>query len=262
MSTRQNKKRKAKPNRERTVTTLTGADDQVTHRPSQNSFLVPTTPDDSAGPSNPMSSPFSVASSSGGPTVGANNTNSVPHTNFQIPASYSAFPYGSFTTPIHPSQQQHPQQNPFYPSQALPPGQSDLELLERLKETIKNNQHEIFRAFPQPAALASLYKGPIQATQTPLPPHPDQLPLSGYQTVAYPQSGAETARPHTSTTQSPDGPPGLSASSSADLGPRIASISWDAPRATGHHRKSSLSSPNVGGPPPNNINVLPILLPL
>jgi hypothetical protein len=56
---------------------------------------------------------------------------------------------------------QHPQQVQFFPDPSLPPGQGDLEALERLKEFIKNNQHEIFRAVPRPAALAKLYKGPL-----------------------------------------------------------------------------------------------------
>jgi hypothetical protein len=62
---------------------------------------------------------------------------------------------------------QHPQQAQFAPDPALPRGQGDLEALERLKETIKNNQHEIFRATPRLDALASLYQGPLR---TILPP--------------------------------------------------------------------------------------------
>lgn len=36
---------------------------------------------------------------------------------------------------------------------------NDLEILERLKERIKNGQHEVYRPVPQPAVLASLYLG-------------------------------------------------------------------------------------------------------
>jgi hypothetical protein len=70
---------------------------------------------------------------------------------------------------------QHPQQVQFFPDPSLPPGQGDLEALERLKEFIKNNQHEIFRAVPRPAALANLYKGPLPSLA---PPHPEQTSVS------------------------------------------------------------------------------------
>ena len=59
----------------------------------------------------------------------------------------------------------------MYGAQTLPPGQNDLEILERLKETIKNNQHEFFQPIPRPAALAQLYMGPHS-----VPPHPEQIP--------------------------------------------------------------------------------------
>jgi hypothetical protein len=67
---------------------------------------------------------------------------------------------------------QHPQQTQFFPDLSLPPGQGDLEALERLKEFIKNNQHEIFRAVPRPAALANLYKGPLPSL---VPSYPEQI---------------------------------------------------------------------------------------
>jgi len=67
---------------------------------------------------------------------------------------------------------QHPQQVQFIPDPSLPPGQGDLEALERLKEIIKSNQHEIFRAVPRPAALANLYKGPLPPL---VPPHREQI---------------------------------------------------------------------------------------
>lgn len=67
----------------------------------------------------------------------------------------------------------HPQQVQFSPNPSLPPGQGDLEALERLKEIIKSNQHEIFRATPRPAALASLYRGFLPSA---VPPHPEQIP--------------------------------------------------------------------------------------
>ncbi|KAI0041461.1 hypothetical protein FA95DRAFT_1565350 [Auriscalpium vulgare] len=227
MSTRQNKKRKAKPNRERTVTTLTGNDDAPQLHSSQSSFVVPTSPDDAAATSTLMSSPFSVASSAAGAT---NTIVPIPH-NFQMPQTFSAFPYASYVPQPQPQHQQQPQ---FYPNPALPIGLGDLEALERLKETIKSNQHEIFRAFPQPGFLATLYQGPPQPPPPPsssVPPHPEQVPP----TVA----------------NSPEGPPGLSASaSSGSLGPRVPALSWDPPSVNG---KPGMSS---GGPLSNTPNVL------
>lgn len=71
---------------------------------------------------------------------------------------------------------QHSQLAHFAPDPTLPRGQGDLEALERLKETIKSNQHEIFRATPRLDALANLYQGPLGSL---LPPsslsHPEQM---------------------------------------------------------------------------------------
>lgn len=55
-------------------------------------------------------------------------------------------------------------------------GQKDLEILEKLKESIINNQHEFFRSAPQPAALAKIYTG--NASISPVPPHPEQIPIA------------------------------------------------------------------------------------
>ena len=55
-------------------------------------------------------------------------------------------------------------------------GQKDLELLEKLKDSIFNNQHEFFRSVPQPAALAKIYMG--VASISPVPPHPQQIPTT------------------------------------------------------------------------------------
>ena len=43
----------------------------------------------------------------------------------------------------------------------LPPGKNDLDILQNLKQIIKDGQHPFFRAVPQPAALASIYMGTI-----------------------------------------------------------------------------------------------------
>ncbi|KAF4597835.1 hypothetical protein EYR38_006226 [Pleurotus pulmonarius] len=59
------------------------------------------------------------------------------------------------------------------PQMVLPPGEDDLEILEKLKEMIKNGQHEFYRAVPQPRALASLYLGPNAPAHG--QPQPEQL---------------------------------------------------------------------------------------
>jgi hypothetical protein len=53
-------------------------------------------------------------------------------------------------TPRSPARAENPAENQ---------AKNDLEILERLKERIKNGQHEVYRAIPQPAILASLYLG-------------------------------------------------------------------------------------------------------
>ncbi|KAJ3487041.1 hypothetical protein NLI96_g3810 [Meripilus lineatus] len=117
-----------------------------------------------------MSSPFSVASSSA-PNLSPS---------FQIPTSFAhynnnnSYPnYLAQQSPQFFSQPTQAQQQ----QQAMPQGQNDLEVLERLKETIKNNQHEYFKPIPQPAALASVYLGPHPSSASSrVPPHPEQLP--------------------------------------------------------------------------------------
>jgi hypothetical protein len=146
MSARQNKKQRkgrGNVNRERTVTTLTEAPDTP--------YLVPTPSEEPA-----MSSPFSVASSS----AGNQQPQQQPTTPFQ--ANYQ-FGFNEF---MHHQQQQ--QQQNYYPQPMLSLGETDLEILENLKEIIKNNQHECYRPIPQPAALANIYLGPIN-TEVPSP---------------------------------------------------------------------------------------------
>ena len=108
----------------------------------------------------------------------------VVHRNFSLALSSALRPTGPRTASCRSSfvwlayefsasGMQHPQQVQFFPDPSLPPGQRDLEALERLKEIIKSNQHEIFRAIPQPAALASLYGGSLPSA---VPSHPEQVP--------------------------------------------------------------------------------------
>ena len=159
VSARQNKKqRKGRGNvhqRERTVTTLT--EDPNTH------YLVPTPSEEPQSFNNPKMHNIQMASP------------------FQMGGS---FQYGSYP-PFNPIQQQ---QQPFFgPSQqqqpplqsqsqqqqqqshsqttkpTLPPGKNDLDILQNLKKIIKDGQHPFFRAIPQPAALASVYLGPISS---------------------------------------------------------------------------------------------------
>lgn len=109
---------------------------------------------------------------SGTGTTPSSNSANTPtlnrrHKTFFSSPSHLNLTYGSFS-----AEMQHPQQAQFFPDPSLPPGQRDLEALERLKDTIKNNQHEVFRAIPRPAALASLYKGLLPFR---VPPHPEQI---------------------------------------------------------------------------------------
>jgi hypothetical protein len=62
------------------------------------------------------------------------------------------------------------------PAPSSTSGQKDLEILEKFKESIINNQHEFFRSVPQPAALAKIYMG--NASISPVPPHPEQMPVA------------------------------------------------------------------------------------
>ncbi|KAI0338243.1 hypothetical protein BDW22DRAFT_1382528, partial [Trametopsis cervina] len=154
MSTRQNKKRKGRGNhlnRERTVTTLTEG--------PEGSFMASEEPHP-----NLTSSPFSVASSAAGPSATLSPTFSMTPS-FQ---PYFGYPPSSATMSTQSfSQQQTP--TSLY---SIPAAQNDLEVLERLKETIKNNQHEYFKPAPQPRALESVYLGPHKTSR--VPPHPEQ----------------------------------------------------------------------------------------
>ena len=123
-----------------------------------------------------MSSPFSVASSSTGPPAAISPS-------FSMASSFTSFPYGYVSSlPAPPlsgppfGQQQSPTH--FYTAQPLPPGENDLEILERLKETIKKGQHEFFRPVPRPAALASIYLGPHTVSH--ILPDPEQIPHEQY----------------------------------------------------------------------------------
>ena len=183
MATRQNKKRKGRnnaPPRERTVTTLTDGSDGP-FLPSTP--VVPmSVPDDHAlSPSYPIN----VSPTIPGPQPPAAGLPAGPYMQsfsspfpFYSPAHMAHAPGPSFQSPIHLSGSQlytptsAPQSSPVQ----LPTGQNDLEILEKLKETIKNNQHEFFRPIPQPVALASVYLGPRSSSgPTYVPPHPEQL---------------------------------------------------------------------------------------
>ncbi|EPQ56879.1 hypothetical protein GLOTRDRAFT_37771 [Gloeophyllum trabeum ATCC 11539] len=158
MSTRQNKKRKARNsmNRERTVTTL--AEDPNT------TFLVPTPSEDPPKSAVSVPSPFTGQGQNSG---------------FQmVPPNFSGYPNNympSMPPPVGTPFQYYPQQQQ---NVQLPPGKNDLEILEKLKDMIKNNQHDVFKPIPNPAALASIYMGPRTGTTSvsQVPPHPEQIP--------------------------------------------------------------------------------------
>ena len=166
-STRQiNKKRKARNviNRERTVTTLTEG--------PESAFLIPTPTEEP--PAVLMSGPFPLPS-----PVSSNM-----QTAFQMGPGDYGFGYnppyiGAMGPPNYPPQHPVPPQffhGPQPPSEPLT-GDGDLEILEDLKQKIKNGQHEIFKAVPNPTFLANLYMGPRKPPLvSQVPPHPEQVP--------------------------------------------------------------------------------------
>ena len=82
----------------------------------------------------------------------------------------------SNSTSLQQSSPKMGQEFPQTPAPNVAPGQKDLELLENLKDTIINGQHEFFRSVPQPAALAKIYMGNTRIS--PVPPHPEQIPTT------------------------------------------------------------------------------------
>ncbi|KZT04222.1 uncharacterized protein LAESUDRAFT_658263 [Laetiporus sulphureus 93-53] len=180
MATRQNKKRKGVRNvinRERTVTTLTAG--------PESAFLIPTTTEEPGAAL--MSAPFPVSSSAGG---GPN----MQQPAFPMAPNFAPFSYNSYM-PGQGFVPQHQPQHFFQPEPNLPPGQNDLEVLEKLKETIKSGQHELFQPVPQPAALASLFLGPKYVSR--VPPHPEQVP------VDYPQRHFDESAHHNDIPSNP-----------------------------------------------------------
>jgi len=153
MSARQNiKKRKARNviNRERTVTTLTEG--------PESAFLIPT----------PTEEPAAVLMSAPFPLPSGVPPNMQPYLGPMGPHNYG---------------QQHPTPHQFFHGQQPPldssTGEGDLEILENLKEKIKNGQHEVFKAVPNPTFLANLYMGPPKAPLvSQVPPHPEQIPAT------------------------------------------------------------------------------------
>lgn len=176
MATRQHKRKKgqaAHDTRERTFITFNEDPD--------NSHIVPTQakqPEPSIGP---MSSPFSVASSSGGHNTNSTN-NTTPNGNYQS-GNYAYSNYGNENGNGNESKmsydgghtytQQHQQLNTFVSLPAMPSGKNDLEILEKLKAQIKAGQHERFQPKPAPGALLKIYQDGIKAQGA---PHPQQGP--------------------------------------------------------------------------------------
>ncbi|KAF9526862.1 hypothetical protein CPB83DRAFT_884597 [Crepidotus variabilis] len=172
MSARQNKKqrkgRNNANNRERTVTTLTGDPDVPFPVPTVSEEAVPQ-------PVGVLAMPATFPGTSAGNNI--QNVVMGPQP-YAMTASYNnGFGFnGSFgpaMSNIHQQQQPHPflpaaSSSTMPPHQVqkppLPPGQNDLEILQNLKKIILENQHPFFRAVPQPAALAALYKGPLTAS--------------------------------------------------------------------------------------------------
>ena len=224
MATRQNKKRKGRnnaPPRERTVTTLTDGSDGP-FLPSTPVIPISMSVPDEHALSPPY--PINVSPTIPGPQLPAAGLPAGPYLQsfstpfpFYSPMHMAHAPSPAFQSPIHLSGSQlysatsAPQSIPFQ----LPTGQNDLEILEKLKETIKNNQHEIYRPVPQPAALASVYLGPRSSSSPAyVPPHPEQVhtdPAPSSLSLSAqdgPKSGGNavvaTAAPPSHTAKTPD----------------------------------------------------------
>lgn len=146
MQTRQNKRIRTKRiYRDRTVTTLTGNDRD------QDPFLIAGHDEQHTFNAHP---PY---------VAGPANFNQ----NQMMPPTFG-FGFNSFVGPMNSNNNNlNESQQPYFPQQQpiLPPGQNDLEILENLKERIKRGQHEFFRVAPTPAALESLYLGPLAALE-------------------------------------------------------------------------------------------------
>lgn len=172
MSTRQNNKKQRKGrnnanNRERTVTTLT--------EDPNTPYLIPTPSEEPAG---------SLMSAFSAPPANAKMHNmTMGPPGYPLSGNFGPFGYNSSFPSMHPNLHQ-PQQQPYFSptvnqahaqqqqqsapqkhqpapnSFKLPPGKNDLEILQKLKKTILENQHPFYRAEPAPSYLASLYKGP------------------------------------------------------------------------------------------------------
>ncbi|CDO75274.1 hypothetical protein BN946_scf184497.g5 [Trametes cinnabarina] len=251
MATRPNKKRKGRTNappRERTVTTLTHA--------SAGPFSLPppTLHDD-------LSAPDLVAAAAAQRSAAAAALLS-PHLSYSVSppiANFSdhwnalsapppSYPL-SFSSNLNTYNPMTPILGGPYPPQHSPPHyfprrtlsshrQSDLEILEKLKETIKKNQHDIFRPVPQPAALASVYLGPKPPLPSLVPPHPEQLPVDASppglnlyadHTSAQPKSVAAPPKP-LSPAVSPASPPVLSQRPDVPNTPARRSTASDSPK--------------------------------
>jgi len=84
------------------------------------------------------------------------------------------------------------------PSSVIP-GRSDLELLEELKKAILEGQHPIFRATPNPIALAQLWKGPMWVPPQPTPTEPGSDPHAIAPPVESHDTGGRTTETPTLT---------------------------------------------------------------
>ncbi|KAJ3966201.1 hypothetical protein EV361DRAFT_936203 [Lentinula raphanica] len=149
-----------RPIRDRTVTTLTGNDNKQEPPPpssaiSNNSISF-----------NDEPQVFSPLNS----TAAAANLGNLHFNQLEVPLAAMSpsfgFGFNSFVGPMKPNtlpgNSQQNSSSSYYnqPTPMLPPGKSDLEILENLKERIKKGQHEFFRATPMPELLAGLYLGP------------------------------------------------------------------------------------------------------
>lgn len=157
------KKGRAIQNRQRTATILT--------EDLESQLLNPPSTEEPAGPD--MSSPFSIASSSGGGpnNVSTNGNNNLqPGANFGYQGTHENNNGNSYMGPNAHSENFHNIQI------AMPAGKDDHEILRNLKNMILAGQHH-YKPIPQPNKLKEIYEAGLVQDQI--------LRSAGYEGAGY-----------------------------------------------------------------------------
>lgn len=155
------------------------------------------------------------------------------HYHHQPPRQQSQNWSESNGTPLQQSSPKMSQEFQQAPAPSSTSGQKDLEILEKLKESIINNQHEFFRSVPQPATLAKIYMG--NTSISPVPPHPEQIPTAQNPSRKDVSTGDNQRRGRASSIDSWDSRKQVRLSSqnvlSLEIHPRVLPTEWSSPRS-------------------------------